>query len=102
VVELGLEARADTIAAGSEVVATSKDAIRASLERRGAAVPDDVVEEAFTLAWSLLHGIVGLVFERELGSAPDVGRAEAMARRGMDLLLSGVSGSSGVRDRPRG
>ncbi len=87
IVELEIDSREDARVAGGAAIMASIEAIGESLNRRESSIDG---EEAFPLAWAVLHGTVGLVREKELGPDVSVRDAMAMAARAVDALLAGL------------
>lgn len=87
ITELGLDAQAEVRAAGGATISPTVDALADSLSRRGSRV---AATDAFPLVRAVVHGIVDLVHEQELGPDVTTSDAVAMATRAVDALLEGL------------
>lgn len=88
IVELSIDQRDEVRASGRSTIEAAIAAIDESLSTRKASV---AAEEVFPLFRAILHGIVGLVREKELGPDTTVDEALELSRRGVAALLDGVS-----------
>lgn len=87
IVELGLDALAEVRAAGGASITTTIDALAESLTRRGSRA---TATDTFPLVRAIVHGIVDLMHEQELGPDTTTSDAIEMAKRAVDALLDGL------------
>ena len=92
IVELSIDTRDEVRAAGHAATETSLAAIDASLRMRGS---DTSAEKVFPLCRAILHGIVSLVHEKELGSHVTLEEAIELTDRGLTALLDGLTTGTG-------
>jgi AcrR family transcriptional regulator len=91
IAELGLDARAEVRAAGGASITATIDALAESLTRRGSRA---TATDTFPLVRAVVHGIVDLVRDQELGSHVTTSDAIDMATRAVDALLEGLATDS--------
>lgn len=88
IVELSIDQRDEVRASGRSTIEAAIAAIDESLSTREASV---TAEQVLPLFRAILHGIVGLAREKELGPDTTVDEALELSRRGVAALLDGVS-----------
>ena len=87
IVEAGLDTREDVRAVGGESIEIALSALAESLSAREKRTS---AGEVFPLVRAVMHGVVALISESELGENVPIEDAVALAWKGVDALLNGV------------